>query len=193
MVGLKGYFIQYKVITPKSTSRASYTYQKIFRALYGYTQIIKKSNGKTYSYHREGVLSTIPHSKTGRNCVVIPKESLAVLLNFFKTGLNPAHKWQEKGDWKVVYYMDEKELTEEDVTNAIQRLIDRTYIFNSKGEQSKLVEELHLLREKQEIDPKTKKTILDRSQKIITHPWFAESKSKNPKLFDFFQLVNSLR
>ena len=34
------------------------------------------------------------------------------MLDFFKTGKNPAHAWKFKGDWKAVYYMNEKDVDE---------------------------------------------------------------------------------
>ena len=82
------YFIQYKFIVPKSLSHSSYTYQKLFRALYGYTQAVYKSSGKTYKYHRKGVLSDVPFLRPTKNTVIIPVSALQKLLNFFNTGEN---------------------------------------------------------------------------------------------------------
>src|SRR4030042_1173873 len=85
-MGVKGYFIQYKFIIPENMKHSSYTYQKLFRALYGYTQAVFKSNGKTYHYHRAGVLSATPYLRPGKNCVIIPPGKFQHLLDFFKTG-----------------------------------------------------------------------------------------------------------
>ncbi|GAG48539.1 unnamed protein product, partial [marine sediment metagenome] len=107
------YFIQYKFILPESVSHSSYSYQKLFRALYGYTQAVNKSSGKNYKYHRQGVLSSYPYLRAGKNCVIIAPDAFQNLISFFKTGRNPAHKWEVKGNWKAVYYMDEKAIPEQ--------------------------------------------------------------------------------
>ena len=145
---LRGYFIQYKFIVPESIKHSSYTYQKLFRALYGYTQNVTKSNGKSYKYHRRGVLSSTPYIRPGKNCVIIPPGTFNSLIDFFKTGKNPSHYWQGKGDWKAVYYMDEKNLTEDDVRAALEEQLDRTYIVTNTGEHKRLIEEIAIFTQK---------------------------------------------
>src|SRR3989344_9577320 len=125
---VKAYFIQYKFLAPETVKHSSYTYQKLFRALYGYTQNVSKSTGKSYKYHRPGVLSLGPYIRPGKNCVVIPQNQLSSLFEFFKTGRNPTHKWVGKGDWKAVYYMNEKEVGVIDLVKPLEDLIDRTFI-----------------------------------------------------------------
>ena len=137
-----GFFIQYKFITPKSTKRSSYTYQKLFRALYGYTQNVTKANGKTYRYRRNGVLSSTAYIRPGKNCVIIPNSAFNSLTTFFKTGKNPTHFWEEKGDWKAVYYMDEKNLKEEDVLKALDDFLDRTFLSKEAGESQSIQTEI---------------------------------------------------
>jgi len=131
---MKGYFIQYKFIVPESTKHSSYTYQKLFRALYGYTQNVTKSNGKTYHYLRKGILSDFPYIRPGKNCVIIPPKSFNSLDTFFKTGKNPSHYWRVKGDWKAVFYLDEKSLDENQVINAIKNQIKRAFQDSSSDE-----------------------------------------------------------
>ncbi len=133
---LTGFFIQYKFITSEKVKHSSYAYQKLFRALYGYTQNVTKSNGKTYKYKRKGILSDIPHIRSGKNCVIIPNTAFNNLATFFKTGKNPTHLWQDKGDWKAVYYMDEKNLKEEDVIKALEDLVARSFVSTTNGEHA---------------------------------------------------------
>ncbi len=128
MAGDKGFFVQYKFILPETIKHSHYTYQKLFRAIYGYTQKVCKSNGKSYSYHRKGLLSDTPFIKHGKNCVIIPQDAFPELKNFFQTGKNPTHQWRTKGDWKAVYYLNEKDLTEEQITKAVEDYIDRYYV-----------------------------------------------------------------
>lgn len=193
----KGYFIQYKFILPEDTGHSSYSYQKLFRALYGYTQNVSKSSGKTYAYHRPGVLSGTPHIRPGKNCVIIPKENFQPLISFFKTGVNPAHKWRAKGNWKAVYYMDEKELQDDDVLGALHELIDNYFVKSGSGAHSKMTEELEIIsnakRANENTDVNSARSAIEAAQKIISGPWFSEYKNKSQKLMDFANLVYSLR
>jgi hypothetical protein len=192
-VDMRGYFIQYKFIIPDAVKHSSYTYQKLFRALYGYSQIVTKSNGKTYNYHRSGVLSNTPYIRPGKNCVIIPQHSFQELINFFKTGKNPGHFWQIKGDWKAVYYMDEKELESDKAVKAMENLVDRTYVISSSNEHTKLSEEMDVLAAAQNPSETHKKSILSRAQEIVSMPWFKETHQKSSSLKNFHELYMKLK
>lgn len=193
-VVLKGYFIQYKFIIPESVKHSSYTYQKLFRALYGYSQIVSKSNGKTYNYHRSGVLSKTPYVRPGKNCVIIPQNSFQELINFFKTGKNPGHYWQVKGDWKAVYYMDEKELEHEKIVEAMEGLVDRSYVLSPNKEHSKLIDEMEIIANSQnQVQEGHKKAIVSKAQEIATMPWFKEAQPKSVTLKKFHELYSKLK
>ncbi|MBU2477329.1 hypothetical protein KKG83_07720 [Candidatus Micrarchaeota archaeon] len=189
---MKGYFVQYKFILPKDIKHSSYTYQKLFRAIYGYSQQVSKSNGKTYVYHRPGILSNTPFIKHGKNCVVIPQEKFSELISFFKTGKNPSHAWTLKGDWKAVYYLNEKEIEESDVKSSLETLLDRTYIVNPSKEHGALLSEMERakkhLTEKKNIDQAFSQTLLNESKKIIDTSWFKEVQGKSDKLKYFYSL-----
>jgi len=189
---VKGYFVQYKFILPKDIKHSSYTYQKLFRAIYGYSQQVSKSNGKTYVYHRPGILSNTPFIKHGKNCVVIPQEKFSELISFFKTGKNPSHAWTLKGDWKAVYYLNEKEIEESDVKSSLETLLDRTYIVNPSKEHGALLSEMERakkhLTEKKNIDQAFSQTLLNESKKIIDTSWFKEVQGKSDKLKYFYSL-----
>lgn len=191
------YFVQYKFIIPNSMKHSNYTYQKLFRALYGYTQKVCKANGRTYSYHRRGVLSQVPYIKYSKNCVIIPQNSFPELKNFFQTGKNPAHKWVTKGDWKAVYYLNEKNVSEEEIQTALEQLLDRQYILSTSKEHEKLENELKNLLEKtaasQQIEDAYKKIALDEAQKILSLPWFKQVYSKSQKLASFNESFSKLR
>lgn len=135
---VQGVLIQYKFILPAGIKHSSYTYQKLFRAIYGYTQNVSKSNGKTYRYHRPGVLSTLPHTKPGKNAVLVPPSALAALADFFKTGKNPSHDWHVKGDWKAVYYTDQKVVSPAEATKALEAAAQRVLSSFGLGSESDL-------------------------------------------------------
>ncbi|HIH33118.1 MAG TPA: hypothetical protein HA227_02590 [Candidatus Diapherotrites archaeon] len=193
----KGYFIQYKFIIPETMKHSDYTYQKLFRAIYGYTQRVTKSSGKSYAYHRKGILSTVPYVKHGKNCVIVPTEVFANLKNFFLTGNNPTHRWQLKGDWKAVYYLNEKDLEDSVVVKSLEELLDRTFILSSSKEhqtiESELKNTITLIAQSQKIDEGYKKVLLDTAQKIAGFPWFKQYYSKSERLMYFNKLYNDLR
>lgn len=186
---LNAYFIQYKFIIPKSLSRSSYTYQKLFRALYGYTQAVYKSTGKTYKYHRKGILSDVPFLRPSKNSVIIPTDSLQKLINFFNTGENPAHRWIRKGEWKAVYYMNEKTISEQNAAKAVENMIDRQWVDFDK-EKRPLVEELSNIASGKGETIYAQK-ILAACQKIVSHDWFLKGMPYSEKLTNFKKLYDA--
>ncbi|MEW6295588.1 MAG: hypothetical protein AB1467_04815 [Candidatus Diapherotrites archaeon] len=196
-MSVKGYFIQYKFIIPSNIKHSSYNYQKLFRALYGYSQTVTKSNGKTYNYMRHGVLSKSPYIKQGKNCVIIQPNQFQELINFFKTGRNPAHAWITKGDWKAVYYLNEKDLEEEHVVKALEDWVDRTYITTPSNEFSQLHSELEKMKNSviagEKLNQTHQKNVIEAAQKIINSYWFKQVYNKSPKLKQFYSIYSSLK
>ena len=192
----KAYFIQYKFIIPKSIKHSSYTYQKLFRAIYGYTQTVCKSSGKIYRYQRKGILSNYPYLRPGKNCVIIPTNALQDLKNFFLTGKNPTHYWHVKGDWKATYYMDEKDVSEEEAIKAVEELLDRTFIISSEKEPRKLSDEIALISQQSRngTNPEEnyKKALLADAQILTSAAWFKECSQKSGKLSEFVKELSSL-
>jgi len=187
---LDGYFIQYKFIVPETIKHSSYTYQKLFRALYGYTQNVCKSSGKVYKYHRKGILSDVPYLRPGKNCVIIPKGVFTQLTDFFKPGKNPSHYWQGKGDWKAVYYMNEKNIAAQDAANAIESMLLRKFVTTTSAEHESLENELNnlgtILSKGSNVDPGYKSLILKEAEKVVSNPWFRDSYKASPKLTKFY-------
>jgi hypothetical protein len=191
---VNAFFIQYKFILPSSVKHSSYEYQKIFRAIYGYTQNVTKTTGKTHKYHRMGILSDIPHLRPGKNCVIIPPPAFSKLQDFFKTGKNPTHNWQEKGNWKAVYYMDEKDIPISDAVLAIEKLLDRTYsVSNAESKMLLETEILRFAKDDTAPNPLYKKTILKEAQQIISSEWFHQVRRVSPRLTLFYQSVLKLK
>jgi len=190
-VAVDAYFIQYKFIIPKSLSRSSYTYQKLFRALYGYTQAVYKSSGKSYRYHRKGILSDVPFLRPSKNSVIVPKDALQKLINFFNTGENPAHRWTRKGEWKAVYYMNEKKLSEETIAKAVENMIEKQWV-DVGDEKRPLVEELANIAAGKGETP-YKQQILAQCKRIFSHEWFLKGQPYSEKLTNLKKLYDSIR
>lgn len=190
---VKGYFIQYKFILPETTKHSSYTYQKLFRAIYGYNQAVYKSSGKKYNYHRAGVLSNFPHVRVGKNCVIIHPSAFQPLLEFFKSGKNPTHKWEGRGDWKAVYYMNEKEVTEENTVSAIENMLARKHIIlPTSAVPEKLTNSLKGIKSG-ELSSEHKTLVLSEAQKIVENDWFKGAYAKSPTLEEFYSTYKELK
>lgn len=191
-VSVRGYFVQYRFILPENIKHSSYTYQKLFRAIYGYTQAVYKSNGKMYHYHRKGILSNYPYLRPGKNCVIIPPSAFQSLQDFFKTGHNPTHAWNVKGDWKCTYFLNEKDIPELDIVKAVEGLISRKYIDGSEG-LVKLGSELKRAVEK-EVEPAYKNQLIGETQSIIDLDWFNKDiYSQSKELTEFYNNYKILK
>ena len=191
------YYIQYKFILPENIKHSTYTYQKLFRAIYGYTQNVTKSNGKVYHYHRKGVLSDTPYLRPGKNAVIIHPSAFPKIKQFFATGQNPSHAWRSKGDWKAVYYMDEKEVEDAKLVSALEDWVDRTYIENNERFPVKLHDEVSTILDKHKLGEKPeeskKSRVLNEANSIISSEWFKSHHPKSQKLTDFNEKVKSLK
>lgn len=189
-VSVRGYFVQYKFILPENIKHSSYTYQKLFRAIYGYTQAVYKSNGKTYHYHRNGILSNVPYIRPGKNCVIIPQSAFQKLQEFFKTGQNPTHEWVVKGEWKCTYFLNEKDIVEKDIIFAVENLLSRKYVDGSEG-LVKLSNELERVLNI-EINENYKKLLVSEAQLIVDNVWFKEIYLQSSELTKFYQNYKKL-
>ena len=190
-VVVKAYFVQYRFIIPESVKHSSYTYQKLFRAIYGYTQAVFKNNGKTYHYRREGILSKYPHIRPGKNCVIIPPVAFQALQEFFKTGHNPTHNWTIKGDWKCTYFLNEKNVEEKEVVAALEELISKKFIEGNEG-LVKLTSEMTRATEK-EVDTTYKASLVKEAQGIAELDWFKDTYASSPELTNFYKMYKQLK
>ena len=194
-MGVKGYFIQYKFILPENIKHSSYTYQKLFRALYGYTQAVDKASGKRYKYHRRGVLSEIPHIRPGKNCVIIPTEHFQRLKEFFHTGKNPSHNWRGKGDWKANYYLDDKAIKDEDAIKALEEVLDKGLVFEGINEPISLFNAMKKLSESsQTTQEKTYLVgVFQKAKEIVNSDWFKTVYPSSEKLGSFYSGYKKLK
>ena len=190
-MGIKGSFVQYKFVLPKNTKHSSYSYQKLFRAIYGYTQNVTKSNGKTYKYHRSGLLSDVPYIHTGKNAVVLPQQAVPRLIEFFKTGKNPTHKWRWRGDWKVTYILDEKEVEEGPAISAVEEALERNHIDDESNQTKNIYNTLIDSASKPKSGDQT--YIISKAQTIVENDWFEACQKLSNKLSEFYSAYTQLK
>jgi len=190
-MSIRSYFVQYRFIIPDSVKHSSYTYQKLFRAIYGYTQAVYKASGKNYHYHRAGILSNYPYLRPGKNCVIIPTTAFQSLQEFFKTGHNPTHNWTEKGEWKCTYFLNEKDVVEKDVILALENLLSRKFIEGQEG-MAKLSSEMKRVVEKGG-DTIYKSVLVKEAQAIVDLEWFKLTYQQSPALQEFYEHYKTLK
>lgn len=190
-MSVRGYFVQYRFILPDSIKHSSYTYQKLFRAIYGYTQSVYKSNGKTYKYHRDGILSNYPYLRPGKNCVIIPQTAFQTLQDFFKTGHNPTHNWTIKGDWKCTYFLNEKDISDKEIIKSIENLISRKYISGSEGPVKLILELERAVNNK--ITNNYTNILLNAAKPIVELDWFKSVYLSSNNLKNFYENYKKLK
>lgn len=188
---IRGYFVQYRFILPENIKHSSYTYQKLFRAIYGYNQAVHKGSGKNYIYHREGILSNYPYIRPGKNCVIIPQSAFQSLQEFFKTGHNPTHNWENKGDWKCTYFLNEKDINEDQIIKSLLDLISRKFISGVEGLVS-LNSEIKRV-QMSEVNPEYKNKIIKETQDIVDLEWFKQVYNQSPELTEFYNNYKNLK
>ncbi len=182
-VSVKGYLIRYRYKGAEPSP--SYAYQRFFRALYGYTQVVTKSNGRTYVYYREGVLTLYPYIREGRNTVVIPENALEPLINFFKTGKNPAHEFEDLSNWSVTYYVEEIPVEEQAALRAIYSALNRIIVRTPEG-----VARLRELVQKSVLGSEELAGLKIKAKYVIESSWFKSLREKDPLLGRLYEKFN---
>lgn len=190
----KAYMVKYKIKMLGNYSHSDYGYQKIFRAIYGYTQNVTKNNGKVYIYHRPGVLSKTPYIKKGKNEVIVPKACLTELLDFFKTGENPTHKWFEKGKWQATYTLYDMDVSEQQAKRAIDKTINSIFVVDDDGSVKRILNLLEDIFEKNKVPSvNLKKVLLSNIRKIQNFEWYIIVKDKTTLMKRFETLASKFK
>jgi len=182
---VKAFMVKYKIKMNTPYNHSDYGYQKLFRAIYGYTQVVTKSNGKKYIYHRPGVLSSVPYIKKGKNEVILTKAGFSRFIEYLKTGKNPTHKWEEKGNWSATYSMYDVDVSPESAQKAIENLIKETVLLGPDGNNRRVTDILEDIERGVIYDENIMK-IYDKSIKQIqAQEWYQTSlSSPQVKRFD---------
>lgn len=189
----KAYMVKYKVKMNGEYNHSDYNYQKIFRAIYGYTQNVTKGNGKIYIYHRPGILSKTPYIKKGKNEVIIPKDNLTNLLDFFKTGENPAHKWAEKGNWQATYTLYDIDISEQQAKKAIDKLINSVFVVDDEGNTKRIINVLEDFVDNKTPSLPLKNILLGEIKKIQNLEWYSSVSEKTNIIKQFEDLVKNFK
>ncbi len=192
---VKAYMVKYKIKITSDYNHSDYGYQKIFRAIYGYTQNVTKGSGKTYIYHRPGVLSKTPYIKKGKNEVIVPKDVLTPLLEFLKTGENPTHKWREKGNWIGTYTLYDVDISEQQAKKAMERVISNSFVIDEDGilkKLSNILEEFASGQRKQVPFP-LKQSILSEIKKVTSMDWYNMVVDKSGIVKRFSTIANQFK
>ncbi|MDD4983257.1 MAG: hypothetical protein PHH82_00250 [Candidatus ainarchaeum sp.] len=183
------FLVRYKIKVLDEVKHSSYLYQKLFRAIYGYTQVVCKQTGKKYVYHRPGVLSKFSYIKEGKNEIIVTKDGFSYLINFFKTGKNPAHNWQSKGNWTASYSVVDVSMDEAKITKAVENQIRSTYVIDNQGNYRLLVDLLEELSLGKHID----KVFLKQYENIINFiksgSWYDAALKRSGLVKKFDKLV----
>lgn len=190
---VKSVYIKYKFFFKDNINRSSYLYQKVFRSIYGYQQNVTKKNNKPYLYIRKGILTDIPHYKPGRNSVVVPKGYENKIIEYFATGLNPAHNWKEKGDWEVKYTVEEIEIDENNVIKILEDFIHNYKIININNKETNLYLEVENIIENNINDKNYLNNIIKIIENIINFEWFKEVKDSSIKLNSFYSNYQKIK
>jgi hypothetical protein len=183
---IKSIYIKYKFIFKDDINRSSYLYQKVFRSIYGYQQNVTKKNNKPYLYIRKGILTDIPHYKPGRNAVIIPKGYENKIIDYFSTGINPAHNWKSKGEWDVKYTVDEIDLDSSNIIKIMEDYIYNYKIINLNNKETNIYDELKYITENNIYDKTHLANISKIVENIINFEWFKEVKEESEKLIKFY-------
>jgi len=190
----KAYMVKYKVKMVGDYNHSDYGYQKIFRAIYGYTQNVTKGNGKIYIYHRPGVLSKTPYLKKGKNEVIVPRDSLTPLLDFFKTGDNPAHKWSEKGNWTATYTLYDIDISEQQAKKAMDRTINSTFLLDDDGNVKRILNILEEIFENNKTPSlPLKNALITEIKKLTNFEWYTFISDKTTLMKRFETLVSRFK
>ena len=102
------------------------------------------------------------------------------------------HYWKEKGDWKAVYYMDEKELTNIDIIKAFSSLLNRKYI-RVNDEYGLLKDQLKIFAKSENPNEIAIKLLLEEIVPIINNEWFKQVYKESDILNDFYSDYLSIK
>lgn len=193
MTKIKAVYLKYKFIFKDDINRSSYLYQKVFRSIYGYQQNVTKKNNKSYLYIRKGILTDIPHYKPGRNSVMIPKGYEDKIIDYFNTGINPAHNWKSKEDWQVKYTIDEVDVDINNLVKICEEFIFNYKIININNKEVNLYNEIDYMIENNFTDKNYLSNLLKIIEKIISFQWFKETKDLSEKLTHFYSNYQKLK
>jgi len=179
-------YLKYKFIFEDNIKHSSYLYQKVFRSIYGYHQNVTKKNNKVYIYFRKGVISDIPYIRPGKNSIILPVGQEQKLIDFFETGINPTHKWKDKGNWKVNTEINNIEIDAKSITLSLEKYINNIDIISNDNTIININTSLNSILKDNNINIKYTSYLLQKINEIINLEWFLKSKKYSVELSNFY-------
>ena len=179
---VNGSFIRYTFYIPGVTDWSEYRYQKLFRMLYGYVQVVSKGSGASYNYYREGVLTDIPYLKTGKNSVIVPPDSLQKMLLFFRTGKTASGDRVPEGcKVPITHFIETVQRPAKEIVPAFDALLERLKLPDGSSVDSAISD----IVQSQEWNHKHAPLVLTYAQGICSSAWFAPVAGESPRLKKF--------
>jgi len=179
-MGYRGYVVKYHI--KWEGKRSAYFYQRFFRAIYGYTQVVVKSNGRRYVYYRRGVLTDYPYIKAGKTTVIVPDTAFQPLLRFLKTGKNPAHSFSYVSNWAetVRYAIEETTVDDRSAGEAVLSALHRVRVQLATGSPPALT----LIDNFETLEPDQLYALYYSIKGIVGSEWFTALQSVDNQLYE---------
>lgn len=181
---IPGKQVTYKLVLPPKTHYKSYHYQKVFRAMYGYTQNVTKSNGHRYQYYRKGILTDSPIVRIGKCVIVLQEKEIQPLKTFFESGKNPGHTWWKKQPFKMVHVINDYNVTEFQVIRAIEEWV-RDYTIQATNAETGSLAKIVMNQSDKPVDIHGVKEIKNMIQLFGSNEWFSQYYYRSPFLVEF--------
>ena len=179
---VNGSFIRYTFYIPGVTDWSEYRYQKLFRMLYGYVQVVSKGSGASYNYYREGVLTDIPYLKTGKNSIIVPQDSLQKILIFFRTGKAASGDRVPEGcKVPITHFIETVQRPAKELVPAFDALLERLKLSDGASVDSALAD----LVQAQDWENKNSAQVLAYAQGICSSSWFNAVAGESPRMKKF--------
>jgi hypothetical protein len=180
-------FIKYKFIFNKDIKYTSYTYQKVFRDIYGYNQNVTKKNNKVYKYFRKGIINDIPFIKPGKNAIILPIGYKDKLKTYFDNLKYKSNKYD------LTYSIEKIDINDESIVFAIEKFINNYYIINLSNKNKNLLNELDNIIINKINDKNYILYILKKCNFLFNINWVNDIKDKSKLVIDLFNKYNIVK
>ena len=183
-----GSFVKYMFIIPGVSDWSEYRYQKLFRLLYGYVQVVSKSSGGHYTYDRGGILTELPYIKTGKNSVIVPPDNLQRLISFFRTKKTSAGD-KAPEDCQIKYFIETVQKDPRELVPAFDALFERVRLESGKPLDAALSD----LVTQEDYSSKDAGFVLQHAERVCSSSWFQSVMRESPRLGKFFENYQKLK
>jgi len=180
-------FIKYKFIFNKDIKHTSYTYQKVFRDIYGYNQNVTKNNNKVYKYYRRGIINNIPFIKPGKNSIILPIGFEEQLIKYFDSIKNISDKYI------LTYSVDKIDINKESVIESFEKFINEYKILNLDNKNILLINELNNIINNNINNKNYLLYIIKQCEYIINLSWFNDIKDQSELITNFYKNYNIIK